>query len=308
MLQRLILRKCLFACLSLLALVTLTFALLKAAPGDPFQQEQLLPEEIYLSLKNYYGLNDSLSEQYFRYLKQLLSFNFGPSLIYQGREVSQMIRESFPTSAYLGLEALFLAIPIGMLFGIAAAANRSEKIDRAALLCTLAGISVPGFVLATLLQYILAIKLGWLPIARWGSFSQTLLPALSLAALPAAFIAKMTRALLIVELKQSYIRTAYAKGLPQRIVIFRHALRNIAAPLLSYLGPLAAGILTGSFIIEKIFSIPGLGYWFISSVSDRDYPLIMGVTVFYCLLLLLFNLAMELLCLWIDPRLRERHR
>jgi oligopeptide transport system permease protein len=296
------LRKCLFACLSLLVLVSLTFILLKGLPGDPFQQEQALPEETYNALKEYYGFNDPLWQQYTRYLRQLLSFNFGPSLVYQGLEVSQIIRANFPISAQLGAEALLFAIPLGLCFGILAALKRNRWTDRTTLLCMIAGISIPSFVLAAFLQYLFAIKLGWFPIARWGAWNQSLLPALSLAAVPAAFIAKMTRSLLIVELTQSYVRTAFAKGLPKRIVILRHILRNIAGPLLGYLGPLAAGILTGSFIIEKIYNIPGLGYWFINSVSTRDYPVIMGVTVFYCTLLLLINLAVEMLCIWIDPR------
>jgi oligopeptide transport system permease protein len=301
----LIVRKCAFACLSLLLLVSLTFCLLQVVPGDPFQQEQALPEEIYAALKNYYGLNQPFFQQYLLYLKHLLTFNFGPSLIYPGRSATQMICESFPISAYLGAEALLAALPIGILLGAAAAMKRNRWTDRLSMLYSLIGISLPSFIIATLLQYLLAYKLNWLPIARWGSFSQTILPALALAAVPAAFIFKMTRTLLINELKQNYIRTAYAKGLSQPIVLFRHALRNIAAPLLSYIGPLAASVLTGSFIVEKIFSIPGLGYWFISSVSNRDYPLIMGMTVFYCALLLLANLLVELICLLIDPRLNR---
>jgi oligopeptide transport system permease protein len=301
-------RKLLSTALSLLTVVSLTFCLLKLIPGNPFQQEQSLPIEIYESLLTHYGLNESVSSQYFLYLKQLLTFNLGPSLIYQDRDVTQIIRESFPISAFLGIEALLIAIPFGMLLGILSAIRKNRFINGTVLLYSMIGISIPSFVLATILQYVLAIKLGWFPIARWGSFSQTVLPALTLATLPTAFIAKMTRTLLIEELKKSYIRTAYSKGLSQSIIIFRHSVRNIAAPLLSYLGPLAASVMTGSFIVEKIYSIPGLGYWFISSVSNRDFPLIMGITVFYCALLLFANLTVELLCIFIDPRLRKEAR
>jgi len=300
-----LIRKFLYACLSLFIVATLTFGLMKAIPGDPFQQEQALPTEIYEALRTHYGLNDPLPQQYFRYIKQLLTFDLGPSLIYKGKNVTTIIKETFPTSALLGAEALFLAIPLGFLLGTLAAFKQNRWQDSLVTLIAVVGISVPSFIVATFLQYIFGIELGILPIARWGSFSHTILPALSLAALPTAFIARMTRTKMIEELQQAYITTARAKGLPNHIVLFRHAMRNMITPLLSYLGPLTASIMTGSFIIEKIYSIPGLGYWFVTSVLNRDYPLIMGITVFYCALLLLAAYLVEVACLIIDPRLRE---
>lgn len=300
---RTILRKLLYVCLSLLTVMTLTFVLMKAIPGDPFQQEQALPTEIYQALRSYYGLNDPLIVQYFRYIKQLLTFELGPSLIYKGQNVNHIIQQSFPTSALLGITALTFALPAGLTMGILAAVRQNRWQDFCVGIAAVIGISVPSFVIATLLQYLLAIKFELFPIARWGSLSHLILPALSLAALPTAFIARMTRTKMIEEMKQGYITTARAKGLSELNIIFSHAFRNILVPILSYLGPLTASILTGSFIVEKIYGIPGLGYWFVTSVSNRDYPLIMGITIFYCTLLLFMSFFIDMLSLALDPRM-----
>lgn len=299
----LIIRKLFYACLSLVVVMTFTFLLMKMIPGDPFQQEQALPSEIHQALRSHYGLNDSFLKQYGRYLKQATTFNFGSSLVHKGQSVSQIIRTSFPNSALLGGEALALSIPLGLLFGIAAAL-KPKKAQGSLITClAVLGISVPSFILATLLQYILGIKLGLFPIARWGSMMHSFLPALSLGFMPMAFIARLTRTKMIEELHQGYVTTARAKGIPEISIIAFHALRNILSPLFSFLGPLTASILTGSFIVEKIFSIPGLGYWFVSSVLNRDYPLIMGITVFYCAILLLTSLIADIACLFVNPRL-----
>lgn len=276
---------------------------MKSIPGDPFQQEQALPKEIYEALRSHYGLNDSLFSQYIRYMGQLLTLDFGPSLVHKGRNVTEIIKESFPTSALLGATALAIAIPSGLLLGMYAATKQNRWQDSLVTLGAVVGISVPSFVMATLLQYLLAIKLHLLPIARWGTLAQVFLPAISLAALPVAFIARMARTKTIEEMKQGYVSTARSKGLSERSILLSHVFRNVLPPILSYLGPLAAGILTGSFIVEKIYSIPGLGYWFVTSVSSRDYPLIMGITNFYCILLLATSFLSDMLCLFLDPRL-----
>lgn len=296
-------RKFLYACLSLWVVATLTFFLMKAIPGDPFGQEQALPTAIHEALRTHYGLNDPIAVQYMRYLSQIPTFDFGPSLIHKGRSVSQIIFESLPISAVLGAEALLCAVPLGLLFGMLAALHKNRWQDSTIVLLAILGISLPSFILATILQYAFGIELGLLPIARWGSFEHTILPALSLAALPIAFITRMTRAKMIEEWRQGYITTARAKGLPESLIIWRHLLRNILAPILSYLGPLTASILTGSFIVEKIYSIPGLGSWFVTSVLTRDYPLIMGITLFYCILLLLAAFVVDAICLMLDPRI-----
>ncbi len=300
---RLLARKFLYASLSLFVVLTLTFCLMKSIPGDPFQQEQALPKEIYEALREHYGLNDSILRQYGRYLSQLPTMDFGPSLIYKERSVVDIIKTGLPTSAALGAEALLLAVPLGLLFGTWAALKQNRWQDTLIIVAAVIGISLPSFILATLLQYIFGIKLHLLPIARWGSFAHTILPALSLAALPMAFIARMTRAKMIEELSQPYIATARAKGLSESRIVFAHAMRNILTPVLGYLGPLTANILTGSFIVEKIYGIPGLGYWFVTSVLNRDYPLIMSITVFYCTLLLLTAFVVDAACLLLDPRL-----
>lgn len=298
-----ILRKFLYLILSIFTVMTLTFFLMKWIPGDPFQQEQALPTEIYQALRSHYGLNDSLFVQYIHYIQQLVFFDFGPSLIYKGQSVTKIIIDTFPISAVLGTTALLIAVPSGLLLGMIAAVRQNRWQDSLVASIAVIGVSVPSFVIATLLQYLFAIKLELLPIARWGSFSHIILPALSLAALPTAFIARMTRTKMIEEMKQGYVTTARSKGLSETTVVFSHVLRNILVPVLSYLGPLAASILTGSFIIEKIYGIPGLGYWFVTSVSNRDYPLIMGVTIFYCVILLLITFTVDMLTLYLDPRL-----
>lgn len=305
---RVVFSKFIFICLSLLALVTFTFALLKFIPGDPFQQEQALPEKIHEELRSHYGLNDKIYIQYIRYLKQLFTFDFGPSIVHKGQKVSTIIAESFPNSALLGCEALTLAIPLGLLFGITAALKQNKSQGLLLSIFAVIGISVPSFILATLLQYVFGIKTGIFPVARWETFAHTLLPAFSLACMPIAFIARMTRARVIEELHQGYVTTARAKGFPETFIILFHVMRNVLSPILSYLGPLSANILTGSFIVEKIYSVPGLGYWFVTSVLNRDYPLIMGITVFYCVLLLLATFIVDILCLMIDPRRVEAIR
>ncbi len=298
-------RKLFYACLSLIVLSMLTFVLVRIIPGDPFQQEQALPEEIYHALRHTYGLDAPIHSQYINYITNLCSLRLGPSLVYHKQDVAEIIGHSFPTSALLGGEALALAIPVGIFLGLWSAFYQHGWQNSLTHILAIIGISVPSFILGTLLQYFLAVKLQLFPIACWGSFSQTILPAISLGALPAAFIARITGANMIEELKQGYITTARAKGLPEYRIIWRHALKNILIPLLSYIGPLSAHTLTGAFIIEKIYGIPGLGYWFVNSVSNRDYPLIMGITLFYCTLLLTISLAVDALSLMIDPRLAK---
>ena len=307
MMRKILMCKFGYVCLSILIVTTLTFVLMKSIPGDPFQQEQALPPEIYQALLSHYGLNEPLATQYYRYLIQLANFDFGPSLVYKGQSVSQIIRQSFPTSALLGTAALALAVPCGLILGMIAGARQNSWQDSSVAIAAVIGISVPGFIIATLLQYTLAIKLGVFPIARWGSFSHIILPALSLAALPMAFIARMTRTKMIDEMKLGYIAAARAKGLSTARIVFRHALRNLLVPVLSYLGPLTASILTGSFIVEKIYGIPGSGLLVCDKRLEQGLPLIMGVTIFYCALLMMATFLVDMLSLYLYPRLRVSH-
>lgn len=302
---KIILRKICFASLSLFALLMITFVLMKFIPGDPFMQEQALPEELYQSLKNFHGLNDPLWKQFMQYVSQLIRLDFGNSGIHQGMSVKEMILSGLPASATLCAESLLIAFPCGILLGIYAALKKNSWQDRSILIIATIGISLPSFIIATLLQYGLGIGLGLLPIARWGSFDQSIMPAIALAAQPMAFIARLTRAKMRRELSMPYVQAARAKGLSETKIIFSHILRNILPPILSYLGPLIAAVMTGSFVIEKIFSIPGLGYWFVNSVLNRDYPLIMGITVFYGALLLLAAMIVDIVCLMLDPRAKH---
>lgn len=278
---------------SLFCVATITFFLMHAIPGDPFIGERALPEEVLAALRSHYGLDRPLLFQYLQFLKSLLTLDLGASITYPNRSVITFILEGLPISAFLGLQALLVALPLGILLG---SLNRG---------CTLF-ISLPNFVVASLIQYFFAIKFHLLPIARWGSWEHTILPSLALAVFPTAMIARLTRANLAEVMKQDYIRTAFAKGLTQTQVLFRHALPNSLFPVITYLGPLLSSILTGSFVVEKIYAIPGLGGWMIHSIQGRDYPMIVGLTLFFSSVLILSVVFSDFLHRWIDPRLKRR--
>lgn len=303
--KRYLLKKALILISSLFIVTTLTFFLMHAIPGDPFTQEQAMPEEIMQALKRYYGLDRPLPEQYLRFLKGLMHGDLGPSFKYEGQSVNKIIADGFPISLTLGLEALFFAIPLGITLGTISACFRGRIQDRSCMLIAVLGISIPSFILATLLQFFFAMKFDLLPVARWGTFAQSILPAVSLAAMPTAFIARMTRANLLEVLEQDYILTARAKGLKSYRIYIRHGLRNALVPVITYLGPLTATIFTGSFAVEKIFGIPGLGQWFVMSITNRDYTVIMGTTLFYSALLMFCVFIVDMLYCVIDPRIER---
>lgn len=291
---------------SLFIVTTLTFFLMHAIPGDPFVQERAIPEEILKAMHKHYGLDQPLYIQFGKYLKGILSFEFGPSFKYEGRTVNDIISDGFPVSFYLGMEALCIAVFGGIFLGSIASLNHLRWHDHLTMALAVVGISVPSFILASFLQYFLAMKLDLLPVARWGDFSQSIMPAISLAALPMAFIARLTRSNMIEVMQQDYIQTAKSKGLNSFQIIFRHVTRNALLPVITYLGPLTAAILTGSFAIEKIFGIPGLGQWFVTSITNRDYTVIMGTTIFYSAILMLCVFLVDLLYCLIDPRIQIR--
>jgi len=303
-----LLRKLFLLILSLFLVATITFALMRAAPGDPFLQEQAVPEEIMKSMYTHYGLDQPWYIQYGRYIKGLITWNLGPSFKYEGRSVNDIIREGFPISCILGIEAFCLSVSFGITLGTIAAVRRSNWRDHLCMILAVIGISVPNFIMATLLQYLFSMKIDLLPVARWGSFAHSILPALSLAALPTAFIARLTRANMVEVLEQDYIQVAFSKGLSTTKVVFRHVLKNSLLPVITYLGPLCSTILTGSFIVEKIFGIPGLGGWFVTSITNRDYTVIMGVTVFYSGLLMLSVFFVDVLYTLLDPRIQFREK
>lgn len=288
---------------SLFLVATLTFFLMHWIPGDPFTQEQVIPEEILLAMKKFYGLTEPLYVQYGKYLKNLLCGDLGPSFKYESRSVNQIIQEGFPASFQLGIQTLGFSLFAGIILGSFSALKNRRWQDRMMLVLIAIGTSVPSFILATLLQYIFAMKLSLLPVARWGSFLQTILPTLALSAFPTAFIAKMLRTTMSEVLEQDYILTAKVKGLSSRAILIKHVLRNSILPIVTYLGPLTASIVTGSFIVEKIFAIPGLGGWFVNSVINRDYTVIMGITLFYSAILMFSVLIVDILYYFIDPRI-----
>ena len=298
-----LLKKILILLVSLFAVVTLTFFLMQAIPGDPFTEEKAVPEEILKAMYHHYGLDQPLPVQYVKFLKGAVTGDLGPSFKYEGRTVTEIIKDGFPISLTLGLEALTLALAFGISLGSFAAMYRSRTQDHVSMILAVLWISVPSFVLATILQYIFSMKLGLLPVARWGSVAHSILPACALAAHPTAVIARLTRANMAETLGQDYVLTARSKGLSPFSVVLHHVLRNSLLPIVTYLGPLTAYILTGSFAIEKIFGVPGLGQWLVTGIMNRDYTVIMGVTLFYSSLLIFWVFIIDLLYTLIDPRI-----
>lgn len=277
---------------------------MQAVPGDPFTQEQAVPEEILKSMYAHYGLDQPWYIQYVKYLKGIITWDLGPSFKYEGRTVNEIIQDGFPVSLLLGLEALAISLFMGVLLGTIAAVNRSKWQDKLAMICAVIGISAPSFIIATFLQFFFSMKMDLFPVARWGSISHTILPAISLAALPTAFIARLTRANMVEILEQDYIQTAKSKGLSITQVIYKHVLKNALLPVISYIGPLSSSILTGSFIVERIFGIPGLGGWFVTSITNRDYTVIMGVTIFYSTFLMTSVFFVDIFYTFLDPRIK----
>ena len=301
---RFLLKKSLILLVSLWIVVTGTFFLMHAIPGDPFIGDRVIPEEVMRSLYAHYGLDQPLWVQYIKYLKGLLHGDLGISIVYHGRGVAHFIGEALPVSALLGFSALCVAIPSGIFLGTIAAIKRNRWQDTVAMVISTIGISVPNFVLSSFLQYIFCMKLHLFPVARWESAAHAVLPTLALAALPTAFIARLTRSNMVEILQQDYIRTAMAKGLPLFRIAVHHGLRNAILPVITYLGPVATQILTGSFMIERIFAIPGLGQWMIHSIHGRDYPMILGLTVFFSTLLMVAMFLVDIAYSLLDPRIR----
>jgi oligopeptide transport system permease protein len=297
-------RRLIYMVVSLYLIVTATFFLMRLAPGNPFTSEKKLPPEIEAALNEHFGLNDPWYAQYGDYLLRIAQWDFGPSFKYKTRTVNDLISEGFPVSLALGAQAILIALALGLILGIIAALYHNKWQDYGAMIIAVLGISVPSFIMATVLQYFFAIKWGLLPVARWDSFMHTILPSLALAASPMAFIARLTRSSMLEVLANDYIRTAKSKGLSKGVITIKHTIRNALLPVVSYMGPLSAGIITGSFVIERIFGIPGLGSHFVTSISNRDYTVIMGVTVFYSIILLVSILLVDIAYGLIDPRIK----
>lgn len=301
-----ILRRVLGAIPTLLIIVTLSFFMLRAAPGGPFTTQRALPPQVKANLEHMYHLDEPLWEQYGRYLGNILEGDFGPSFVYRGTSVNDLIAQGLPVDASIGGMALLMALLIGVPLGIIAALRQNTAWDYAPMAGAMVGISIPNFVVAPLLILILAVKLHWLPAGGWGDGHPwyLILPVVSLGLPLIAYMARLMRGSMVEVLNSPFIRTARAKGLPERTVIVRHALRPALMPLISFLGPAAVATLTGSIVIEQIFGLPGIGRFFVNGALNRDYTLVMGVTILYGMLIIAFNLLADVLYGVLDPRVR----
>ena len=290
------------AIIILWVIITVTFALMHAIPGGPFTTEKKLPPQVKASIEAKYHLDDPVWKQYGDYLGGVITGDLGPSYKYEGRSVNDIISDAFPISAQLGLLSLMVAVAGGIAAGAISAMRPNGIVDYAVTILSTIGISVPTFIIGAVLVYVVGFELGWFPVALWRGPSYMVLPVLTLAAQPMAFIARLTRSGLLDVYQQEYIRTARAKGLSSWTILTRHALGNAILPVITYLGPLAASLLTGSFIVETIFAIPGLGQYFVTSIYNRDYTVILGITIFYSALVVFLNILMDMIYPLIDPR------
>lgn len=286
----------------MLLVVTLTFLMVRAAPGGPFSDEKAISERTQAALEARYGLDDPLWQQLIRYIQGIASGDLGPSISYPSWSVSEIIWDKLPVSLELATYSILLALLFGISLGVLAAANHGSWLDRVITGLSTLGICVPSFVLGPLLVLVFASWLNWFNVAGWLVWQDRVLPSLTLGLVYTAFIARLTRSSVVEALAQDYIRTARAKGLPTRDVVFRHALRNALLPVVSYLGPLSAALVSGSFVVETIFAIPGLGRFFVSSALDQDYFLVSGCVLFYAVALIALNFVSDCLIAWLDPR------
>lgn len=304
--RALILRRLLTALPTLLAVVILSFLLMKVAPGGPFDSERALDPATEAALARAYGLDLPLHEQVWRYLLRVAQGDFGPSLVYRDFTVTDLVAQGLPVSLTLGALALVAALAIGISAGLFAAARAGRPIDHAIMLAMTLLTALPSFVTGPVLALVFALWLGWLPVSGWGDGRPAflVLPVIALALPVAGAIAKLARAGLATALAQDHVRTARARGLSPLRVLVRHALRPALVPVASYLGPAAAGLLTGAVVIETVFALPGLGGYFVQGALNRDYPLVLAVVILYAALILLFNLIADLAYGWLDPRIR----
>lgn len=302
--SRYIVRRLLWLLLVLLVVCFITFALMHLIPGGPWDRDKALPAQIVDNLNRKYGLDKPFMVQFGSYLWGLLHGNLGVSYSFQDRSVTQILMGGLPKTATLGIAAFAIAISVGVPLGMAAALRQNSAVDYASVLFSTIFASIPGFVLGILLIIVFSVGLHWLPTGGWGSIRQLVLPAAALAALPAAYIARIMRASTLDVMRQDYVRTARAKGLSERVVLLRHILRNSLIPVLTIAGPELAFLISGSFIIENLFSIPGIGRLFVQGVFARDYGLIMGSILFYAFTVAVVNLVVDILYAAVDPRIR----
>jgi oligopeptide transport system permease protein len=299
-------RRLLVAIPTLFLVVTAAFFMMRAAPGNPFSLDRKLSPAIERNLREKYGMNKPLPAQYLDYVGGVLKGDLGPSLKYKDKTVLQILQENYPVSLKLGLSAILLAAVVGVSLGVLAALRQNRSVDYGVMTLAILGVCVPTFVTAPLLVLAFASRLGWLPTAGWngGALPNLVLPVIVLALPQIAIISRLTRAGMIEVLRSNYVRTARAKGLPEHRIVIRHALRAALLPLVSYLGPACAGLLTGSLVVERIFNLPGLGKFFVISALQRDYTVVMGMVIVYAGLILALNLVADLAYAALDPRVR----
>lgn len=300
-----VLRRVTFVIPSLVFLIFVTTLLMYLAPGNPFARERVATPQVEAALRAHYGVPDDALEFFQIYMRRLVvEGSLGPSIKVQGRSVEALLLPALPISLALGALGLTFAVALGLTLGVAAGLRPNSVADYGSMGLAMAGISLPNFVIGALLVTLFALKLGWLPVAGWGGYRHVVMPALTLGLPYAAYVARLARGGTIEVMQQDFIRTARAKGLPEHRVVLTHALKGALLPVVSYLGPAAAGVLTGSFVVETLFGIPGMGQWFVRGAINRDYAVVLGTAVIYTTLVTVFNLLVDLAYAWLDPRLR----
>jgi oligopeptide transport system permease protein len=303
---RFILSRLLQAIPVLLVVITVTFFLIHLAPGGPFDADRAVPQAVLKALNERYQLDLPVWQQYLSYLKDLSQGEFGPSFKYPGRSVQEMIVGGLPATAELGLYAMMFAMVIGILAGVVAALKPNSRQDYIPMSVAMVGICMPSFLLGPLLILVFGVWLEWVPVSGWGVIpGDKILPALTLGSTYAAYIARLSRGGMLEVMSQDYIRTARAKGLPEWVVVIKHGLRGGLIPVVAFLGPAFAGLLGGSFVVETIFQIPGLGRFYVQAAFNRDYTMIMGTTIFFAVSIISFNLLSDIVASWLNPKLRS---
>jgi oligopeptide transport system permease protein len=301
---RFVLRRVIYGLVTLWVIVTLTFVLMHNLPGDPFANSQKLTPEARAVLMKTYGLDQPIWIQYGTYLKKIASFDLGVSFFFPTRSVNDIIKQTFPTSAELGLYAIIVAVTCGLAFGIVAALNHNKWPDFAAMLTAIIGVSAPSFVIGPLLSYFIGVKLGWLPPALWKGPEYKILPTITLSFGMLAMMARLMRTSMLDVINQDYIKTAKSKGLSKVAIVTKHMIRNAILPVITILGPITVGIMTGTLVVEQIFAVPGMGKYFVQSITTNDYTVIMGMTIFYSALLIIAIIITDILYGVVDPRIR----
>ena len=298
------LKRIVAAILTILLIATLTFFMMHSIPGGPFTRERPVPESIMERLNEKYHLDDPLIVQYYDYMKGLVTFDLGPSFSIIGRDVMELISAGFPTSAKIGLFATIVIIIFGIPFGIISALKQNKPIDYTVMFMSTLGVTVPSFVIATLIIYVFSGLLGWLPSFGIENPLGYIGPVIALSGYSLSFVTRLTRSSMLEVLRQDYIRTARANGIKEITVMARHAVKNALIPVVTYIGPMMAAIMTGSFVVERIFALPGMGGYFVESITNRDYTTIMGITVFYAAFYIIMILVVDISYALIDPRIR----